>query len=129
MAYFLPAYVGPGPTGGLLVALYSNYYYQLYMGALALSSNAPFITVALWFMRKNTLRMIGGSEQFGLTVSDDAAFGRAIRNQNLRNVLIPRKVSIPFEQLDLLRGGNYLLKWMVMLRAEGMLTCLTILLL
>lgn len=129
VAYFLPAYVGPGPTGGLLVALYSNYYYQLYMGALALSSNAPFITGALWFMRQTTLRLIGGLEQFGLTVSDDAAIGRAIRKQNLRNVLIPRTVSIPFEQLDLLRGGKHLLKWMAMLRAEGLLTFLTILLL
>jgi Glycosyl transferase family 21 len=129
VAYFLPAYVGPGPTGGLLVALYSNYYYQLYMGALALSRNAPFITGALWFMRKNTLRLIGGLEQFGLTISDDAAIGRAIHKQNLRNVLIPRTVRIPFEQLDLLRGGNHILKWMAMLRAEGLLTFLTILLL
>ncbi len=129
VAYFLPAYVGPGPTGGLLVALYANYYYQLYMGAFALSRNAPFITGALWFMRQTTLRLIGGLEQFGLTVSDDAAIGRAIRKHNLRNVLIPRTVSIPFEQLDLLGGGNHLLKWMAMLRAEGLLTFLTILLL
>src|SRR6266568_1555840 len=128
VAYFLPAYSGPGPTGGLLVALYSNYYYQLYMGALALSSNAPFITGALWFMRKTTRHLIGGLEQFGLTVSDDAAIGRAILKHKLRNVLIPRTVRIPFEQLGLLQGGNHLLKWMAMLRAEGVLTFLTILL-
>ncbi|SRR5579875_158556 len=129
VAYFLPAYVGPGPTGGLLVALYANYYYQLYMGALALSINAPFITGALWFMRQTTLHLIGGLEQFGLTVSDDAAIGRAIRQHHLRNVLIPRTVSIPFEQLDLLHGGMHLLKWMALLRAEGVLTFLAILLL
>ena len=129
VAYFLPAYKGTGPTGGLLVALYSNYYYQLYMGALALSSNAPFIAGALWFMRKTTLRLIGGLEQFGLTVSDDAAIGRAIRKHHLRNVLIPRTVSIPFEHLDLVQGGKHLLKWMAMLRAEGVLTFLAILLL
>ena len=129
MAYFLPAYVGPGPTGGLLVALYSNDYYQLYVGALALSSNAPFITGALWFMRQTTLRLIGGLEQFGLTVSDDAAIGRAIRKHHLRNVLIPRTVKIPFEQLDLLRGASHLLKWMALLRAEGVWTFLSILLL
>ena len=129
VAYFLPAYVGPGPTGGLLVALYANYYYQLYMGALALSINAPFVTGALWFMRKNTLHLIGGPSQFGLTVSDDAAIGRAIRKHKLRNVLIPRTASIPFEQLDLLQGGKHLLKWMAMLRAEGVWTFLTILLL
>ncbi len=128
VAYFLPAYTGPGPTGGLLVALYSNYYYQLYMGTVALSSNAPFITGALWFMRQTTLQLIGGLEQFGLTVSDDAAIGRAIRKHHLRNVLIPHTVRIPFEQLNLLRGGKHLLKWMAMLRAEGVLTFLTILL-
>ena len=55
IAYFLPAYYGPGPTGGLLVALYSNYYYQLSMGALALAVNAPFITGALWLVRKEIL--------------------------------------------------------------------------
>jgi hypothetical protein len=129
VAYFLPAYVGPGPPGGLLVALYAIYYYQLYMGALALARNAPFITGALWFMRQTTLRLIGGLEQFDLTVSDDAAIGRAIRKHQLRHVLIPCTVSIPFEQLDLLRGGNHLLKRMALLRAEGLLTFLTILLL
>jgi hypothetical protein len=128
VAYFLPAYTGPGPTGGLLVALYSNYYYQLDMGTVALSSNAPFITGALWFMRQTTLHLIGGFEQFSLTVSDDAAIGRAIRKHLLRNVLIPRMVRIPFEQLDLHQGGKHLLKWMAMLRAEGLLTFLTILL-
>lgn len=129
VAYFLPAYVGPGPTGGLLIALYANYYYQLYMGAWALSRNAPFITGALWFIRQTTLRLIGGLEQFSLTVSDDAAIGRAIRKHHLRNVLIPHTVRIPFEHLDLLAGGKHLLKWMAMLRAEGLLPFLTILLL
>jgi len=129
VAYFLPAYVGPGPAGGLLVALYANYSYQLYMGALALSRNAPFITGALWFMRKSTLHLIGGLEKFGFTVSDDAAIGRAIHKQHLRNVLIPRTVSIPFEPLNLVQGGKHLLKWMAMLRAEGLLTFLAILLL
>ncbi len=127
VAYFLPAYYGPGPIGGLLVALYSNYYYQLYMGALALISNAPFITGALWLMRKAILHKIGGLRQFSLTVSDDAAIGRAILKQKLRNVLIPRTVRIPFEQLDLVRGEKHLLKWMAMLRAEGIPTFLAIL--
>jgi hypothetical protein len=128
VAYFVPAYTGPGPAGGLLVALYSNYYYQLYMGALALTVNAPFITGALWLIRKATLQQIGGLQQFGLTVSDDAAIGKAILQQQLKNVLIPRTVSIPFEQLDLLGGVKHLLKWMAMLRSEGIPTFLTILL-
>ena len=128
VAYFLPAYYGPGQTGGLLVALYSNYYYQLYMGALALSVNAPFITGALWLMRKASLQQIGGLQQFSLTVSDDAAIGKAILKQKLKNVLIPRTVRIPFEQVDLFGGGKHLLKWMAMLRSEGIPTFLTILL-
>ena len=127
VAYFLPAYSGPGPTGGLLVSLYSNYYYQLYMGALALMVNAPFITGALWLMRKGILQQIGGLQQFSLTVSDDAAIGKAILQQNLKNVLIPRTVRIPFEQVNLLDGGKHLLKWMAMLRSEGILTFLAIL--
>jgi hypothetical protein len=128
VAYFLPAYCGPGPTGGLLVALYSNYYYQLYMGALALNVNAPFITGALWLTRKASVQQIGGLEQFGLTVSDDAAIGKAILQQKLKNVLIPRIVRIPFEQVDLSGGGKHLLKWMAMLRSEGIPTFLMILL-
>jgi cellulose synthase/poly-beta-1,6-N-acetylglucosamine synthase-like glycosyltransferase len=127
IAYFLPAYHGPGPTGGLLVALYSNYYYQLHMGALALTVKAPFITGALWLIRKTTLEQIGGLQQFSLTVSDDAAIGKAILQQNLKNVLVPRTVSIPFEQVDLAGGVKHLLKWMAMLRSEGIPPFLVIL--
>jgi hypothetical protein len=128
VAYFLPAYSAPGPTGGLLVALYSNYYYQLYMGSLALAVNASFITGALWLTRKTTLHQIGGLQQFGFTVSDDAAIGKAILERNLKNTLIPHTVRIPFEQVDLIGGGKHLLKWMAMLRAEGIPTFLAILL-
>ena len=126
IAYFLPAYTGSGPIGGLLVALYSNYYYQLFMGALALSFNAPFITGALWLICKKSLEQIGGLQQFSLTVSDDAAIGKAVLQQNLKNVLIPRIVRIPFERVDLLGGGRHLLKWVVMLRSEGIATFLMI---
>ncbi len=103
------------------------YYYQLYMGALALTVNAPFITGALWLVRKEILQHIGGLQQFSLTVSDDAAIGKAILQQNLKNVLIPRTVRIPFEQVVLSGGGKHLLKWMAMLRSEGILTFLAIL--
>ena len=96
------------------------------MGALALTVNAPFITGALWITRKASLQQIGGLQQFSLTVSDDAAIGKAILQQKLKNVLIPRTVRIPFEQVDLLRGGKHLLKWMAMLRSEGIPTFLAI---
>jgi hypothetical protein len=110
----------------LLVALYSNYYYQLYMGALALSTRAPFITGALWLMSKTTLSTIGGLEQFCLTVSDDAAIGQAVARHHLRNVLVPRTVTIPFERLSLFGGSKHLLKWLALLRAEGIFIYLSI---
>ncbi len=56
-----------------------------------------------------TLQRIEGAGAFALTVSDDAAIGRAIRKYHLRNVLIPHTVSIPFERLDLRGGGTHLL--------------------
>ncbi len=129
VAYFLPCYTGGGPAGGTLVALYSNYDFAANTGALALRGDPSFIIGSLWFMTRATLDRIGGLEQFGGTVSDDAAIGRAVRRQGLRNVLLPRTVRIPFEPLDLRGGVKHLLKWLAMLRAEGLPTYLAILLL
>lgn len=126
VAYFLPQYVGPGPLGGLLVALYSNYYYQLNMASLALSGNAGFITGGLWLMSGEARRRIGDLSQFGTTVSDDAAIGRAVVAAGLRTVLIPRTVRIHFENLRLAGGVRHLLKWLTLLRAEGLPTYLAI---
>ncbi len=128
VAYFLPCYKDPRPSGGLLIALYNNYSYQLYMGALALTINAPFITGALWLMSKVTVQTLGGLGQFGLTVSDDAAIGRAIVKHHLRNVLVPCTVTLPCEHLSLVGGAKQLLKWLALLRAEGLLTYLSIVL-
>jgi ceramide glucosyltransferase len=126
VAYFLPRYVGPGRAGGRLVALYSNYYYQLNMGSLALSRNAPFITGALWLMSGEARRRIGGLAQFTSTVSDDAAIGRAVVASGLRTVLIPRTVRIAYEDLGLRDGARHVLKWLTLLRAEGIATYLSI---
>jgi ceramide glucosyltransferase len=126
VAYFLPQYRGPGRAGGLLVALYSNYYYQLNMGALALSRNAPFITGGLWLMSGEARRRIGGLAEFGGTLSDDAAIGRAVVAVGLRNVLVPRTVHIKYEDLDLAGGCRHVLKWLALLRAEGLATYLAI---
>jgi hypothetical protein len=126
VAYFLPQYVGPGPLGGLLVALYSNYYYQLNMAAVALSSNAGFITGGLWLMSGEARRRLGDLGRFGTTVSDDAAIGRAVVAAGLRTILIPRTVRIPYENLGLGGGIRHVLKWLTLLRAEGLPTYLTI---
>jgi len=128
VAYFLPCYKGPGPSGGLLIALYNNYFYQLYMGALALTINAPFITGALWLMSKATVQTLGGLGQFGLTVSDDAVIGRAVVKHHLRNVLVPCAITLSCEHLSLVGGAKQLLKWLALLRAEGLLTYLSIML-
>jgi ceramide glucosyltransferase len=127
VVYFLPRYRGPGPAGGALVALYSNHYYQLYMGAFALSRNAPFITGGLWLMGPTARERLGGLEPFTRTVSDDAAIGRAVVAVGLRNELVPRTVSIPYEPVSLRGGARHLLKWLTLLRAEGLATYLAIL--
>ncbi|MFI5274250.1 MAG: hypothetical protein ACHQ4H_14545, partial [Ktedonobacterales bacterium] len=55
-----------------------------------------------------------------------AAIGKAIATAGLKNVLIPRRVIIPFEPLSLAGGARHLLKWLAMLRAEGLGAYLTI---
>lgn len=128
VVYLLPRYRGPGRAGGALVAIYSNLYYQLYMGAFALTRNAPFITGGLWLMSAAARERIGGLEPFTTTVSDDAAIGRAVVAAGLRNELLPRTVSIPYEPVGLRGGVRHLLKWLTLLRAEGLGTYLAILL-
>jgi ceramide glucosyltransferase len=120
VAYCLPCYVGGGPIGGVLVALYTNYSISLNLGALALSGNQSFTIGSLWMITRPTLERIGGLEQFGTTVSDDAAIGAAVARAGLRNVLAPRMVDIPFEPLNFAGGMRHLGKWLAMLRAEGL---------
>lgn len=119
-AYFLPCYRPPGPLGGRLVALYSNYSFAPNFGALALVSRQPVVVGSLWLMRRATLERIGGLDQFTATVSDDAAIGRAVAGLGLRCVLAPFTVAIPFEQVSLGGGMRHLAKWIAMLRAEGL---------
>ncbi|HEV2238064.1 MAG TPA: glycosyltransferase [Ktedonobacterales bacterium] len=128
VAYCLPCYVGGGPLGGALVALYTNYSISPNLGALALSGNQPFTIGSLWLIARATLERIGGLEQFGDTVSDDAAIGAAVARAGLRNVLAGRTVAIPFEPLDLAGGMRHLSKWVALLRAEGLGTYLLALL-
>lgn len=128
IVYCLPCYQGPGPAGGALVALYSNYYFAANMGALALHGSQAFIIGSLWLTTKTTLKKIGGLEQFGATISDDGAIGRAVAKIGRANVLLPRTVRIPYEGEDLWSGARHVLKWLTMLRAEGLPTYLLILL-
>jgi ceramide glucosyltransferase len=118
-AFFLPVYRGDAPFGGRLVETYLNYHYNLFMGSLATLTDAPYIFGGLWMTRRSSLERTGGFESFGRTVSDDAAIGRAFLEVGLRNVLIPKTVHTPNENLELRAGLKHLGKWIGMLRAEG----------
>ena len=118
-ASFLPVYHSPGPAGGTLVALYANYSFCANFGALALNTRQQAIIGALWLLRRETLKRIGGLDRFTTTVSDDAAIGRAIAALGLRCALVPYTVAIPYERLDMRGGLRHLAKWIAMLRAEG----------
>jgi ceramide glucosyltransferase len=124
VAYCLPCYAGGGPLGGALVALWTNYAISPNLGALALSGNQPFTIGSLWLTTRAALERIGGLEQFGHVVSDDAAIGAAVARAGLRNVLAGRTVTIPFEPLSLGGGMRHLGKWLGMLRVEGLGTYL-----
>lgn len=129
VAFSLPYYYGFGQIGGTLVALYTNYYFSLYIGSLVIGQTFPLTIGSLWFIAKETLAKIGGLEQFTFTVSDDAAIGKAVVRHGLRNIPIVQPVKVAFEQLDLQGGFKHLQKWVAMLRAEGLarflLICLT----
>jgi ceramide glucosyltransferase len=125
-AFFLPAYQGGVPVGGRLVETYLNYQYNLFMGALATLTKVPYIFGGLWMTKRTDLEQTGGFESFGRTVSDDAAIGRAFREQGQENVLIPRTVGTPNEKLGLISGMKHLGKWVGMLRAEGLVPYFTI---
>lgn len=125
-AYFLPQYQGPGPLGGTLVTLYTHYYFNANMGALAVLGRGPFVIGALWLMERSTLERTGGFAQFGQHIADDAVIGRAVQQLGLRNVLVPGTVQMPPEHLDLRGGFRHLRKWLGMLRAEGLPTYLGI---
>lgn len=126
IAFSLPYYAGSGPLGGTLVAAYTNYYFSLQVGALALGRSPNFTIGSLWFARRDTLEKIGGLEQFTHTVTDDAALGKAVAAAGLRNFPLPNPVQIAFEQLDLNQGFRHLQKWIAMLRAESLVNYLII---
>jgi ceramide glucosyltransferase len=128
VAYCLPCYTGGGPLGGALMALYTNYCISPNLGALALRGNQSFTIGSLWLISRAALERIGGLEQFGDTVSDDAAIGATVARAGLRNMLAGRTVAIPFEPLGFTGGMRHLGKWVGMLRAEGLGTYLLVLL-
>lgn len=125
-AYFLPQYRGGAPLGGALVALYTHYYFNANMGAIAALGRGPYTIGALWLIARTTLDRTGGFAQFGQHIADDAVIGRAVQRLGLRNVLVPAAVHMPPENLDLQAGFRHLQKWLGMLRAEGLPTYLSI---
>jgi len=122
----LPYYYGDGPLGGKLVAAYTNYFFGLNMGAMAVRRWAPAVIGSLWMMRREMLPKIGGLDNFTGYISDDAAVGRAVAAAGGRIGLSHRAVKVPLEDLDLRGGFIHLQKWVAMLRAEGLGTYLPV---
>lgn len=107
-------------VGGDLVAAYTNHGFSPNMASLALQSPPRFIIGGFWMTSQDSLEAIGGLEQFTATVSDDAAIGRAFHEAGLRNVLLRRPVRLEPERLNLSGGLSHVLKWLTLLRAEGL---------
>ena len=118
--FSLPYYSGTGRAGGLLVALYTNYYFSLYIGSLAAGELTPLTIGSMWWTTRSVLDKIGGFERFTGTVSDDAAIGKAVAEAGMRNVLSRKPVKLAFEPLSPAGGFRHLQKWVAMLRAEGL---------
>lgn len=122
-AFALPFYgvsAGSGPRlGGDLVAAYTNHGFAPNMASLALQSPPRFIIGGFWLTSRAALDAIGGLERFTATVSDDAAIGRAFDEAGRRNLLLRQPVRLEPERLSLGGGLAHLLKWLTLLRAEG----------
>ncbi len=122
-AFALPFYgvsKSSGPRlGGDLVAAYTNHGFAPNMASLALQSPPRFIIGGFWLTSRAALDAIGGLERFTATVSDDAAIGRAFHAAGKDNVLLRMPVRLEPEQLSLRGGLAHLLKWLTLLRAEG----------
>ncbi len=123
-AFALPFYgsdaTSRGHVGGDVVAAYTNHGFAPNMASLALQSPPRFIIGGFWMTRRAALEAIGGLEQFTATVSDDASIGRAFHSAGRRNVLLGRPVRLAPESVDLVGGLAHVLKWLTLLRAEGL---------
>lgn len=119
-AFALPYYAGSGPLGGGLVAAYTNYAFVPNMGAVALQGAPRFIVGGFWVTTRRALAAAGGLEPHTRTVSDDAAIGRALHAAGYRNRPLRRTVRLAHEALGPAAGARHVLKWLTLLRAEGL---------
>lgn len=125
-AFAVPYYAPGAPLGGALVAAYTNYGFAPNMGSLALGGAPRFIIGGFWATTRRALGSIGGLEPFARTVSDDAAIGQAFSAAGLTNRVLRHTVRLAPEQLDFAGGTRHLLKWLTLLRAEGIGTFLAV---
>ena len=123
-AFALPFYgadAGSGRSlGGDVVAAYTNHGFAPNMASIALQGPPRFIIGGYWMTTREALGAIGGLEPFTATVSDDAAIGRAFAETGRSNVMLGRPVRLEPERLDLRGGVRHVLKWLTLLRAEGL---------
>lgn len=125
-AFALPYYAGSGPLGGDLVAAYTNYAFVPNMGGVALQGAPRFIVGGFWVTTRRALAAAGGLEPHTRTVSDDAAIGRALHAAGFRNRPLRRTVRLAHEPLGAAAGARQVLKWLTLLRAEGLPLYLTV---
>jgi len=118
--FFLPGYETGARLGCKLVAAYTNQFFSLYIGSMAAGGTPAFTIGSLWMMSHETLAGIGGLDQFTAVVTDDAAIGRAVVQAGGTNTLCRAALRLQTEPLSLGAGVQQLLKWVVMLRAEGL---------
>lgn len=123
-AFALPYYgggSGQSPRlGAHLVADYTNHGFAPNMASLALQGPPRFIIGGFWATSRAALDAIGGLEHFTATVSDDAAIGRAFAEAGRTNVMLRHPVRLEPEDLGFQGGVAHVLKWLTLLRAEGL---------
>lgn len=119
-AFALPYYAGRGPLGGALVAAYTNYAFAPSMGDLALRGSPRFLLGGCWVTTRAALDAAGGIEPHVHALADDASLGRALHAAGRRNRTLRRPVRLAHEPFDVAAGVQQLLKWLTLLRAEGL---------
>jgi len=109
IAFALPYYAGRGRLGDALVALYTNHYVSLYLGALALRKAPRFIIGDFWLATREALEAVGGLEPLTRTVNDDAALGRAMAAAGRLNRPLRRPLRLAMQRLDAAVAADHVL--------------------
>ena len=119
VVFYFPYYEGAGPSGGSILKIYINNFYNIIFSYLHFFVKAPAIIGALWIMPKELYIECEANGRLSNTVSDDRELGFASAELGYKNILLPITVGMPHENLTFKEGINHLGKWFGMVRAEG----------